>query len=330
MALFTQTASAATPTSVGTSDMRNRGDITAYVDTYYDELMDDFTGEIKDDHLIALMREQSQKKDTHIVQTKVQGNDVAVMNEDGEQMPFITWGQGWNYTFNVYGYRVATKHQRRLQEVENYGTVQQEAKELIDAGRRTVKYALADVWNRGVSPASGAPFLCIDGMYLIDSARPNPVANTPAWSNLESTSDITEESLFQANLNASNTPAPNGDDMDAEIKMIYIPRAYEKEMWKLNTTPQTVGNAMNDANWAKGRFQYETIKEFTSNIIIYRMADAKSSDNGLQLRWSVRPGLADLNPEDPDIFGKRLRFVFGIGCLDPRRCWRGGALNALT
>ena len=64
MALFTETASAATAAASGVSDMRNPGDISTLVDTYYDKLEDEFNGEIKDSHLIAMMREQNQKKDT--------------------------------------------------------------------------------------------------------------------------------------------------------------------------------------------------------------------------------------------------------------------------
>ena len=51
-------------------------------------------------------------------------------------------------------------------------------------------------------------------------------------------------------------------------------------------------------------------------------------DNGLEIRWAVRPNVADINFEDPDVIGKRLRFRFGIGCLDPRKMFRGGLLNA--
>jgi hypothetical protein len=277
---------------------------------------------------MGLIREESQTKDVETVKTKVRGRAVAGINADGEELPFIGWGQGWEKSFYVYPYRVAVKHTRHLTEVDEINSVAQEGEELMDAGKRTIYFALADVFNRMLG-TSGAPFTCYDGMYLIDSGRPNPVIGAPNWSNLETTGAITADMLFDAQINAQNTLAHNGDRMPLSIKKIYIPTAYDMVMWTLRETTQTVGTAMNDANWAKGRFEYETVPEFTANIILYTLGSPKSMDNGLMVRWAVRPGVENINFEDPDIMGKRLRFRFGIGCLDPRKMFRGGALTAL-
>jgi hypothetical protein len=328
MALYASTASAKTATTLSGNDYRSKSDLTSYINTYYDELVDGMGGEIDANEMLGLMREGSQKNDTHIVQTKVRGNAQASVNEDGNPIPFISWGQGWNYTFRVYPYRVGSKHTRRLEEIENYGSVAQEAKELTDAGMRTIRYAVADVFNRAISPSS-APFVCLDGMYLIDTGRPNPVPGVPAWSNQESTASITEDALFQANMNAMNTLAENGDPLRLEVQEILIPRAYEQVMWKLDKTEKLLGTANNDANWAAGRYKFRTLRDLTGNNIFYLLGSPKSEKNGLEFRWSVRPGVADIKFEDPDVMGKRLRFIFGMGCLDPRRVWRGGVLNAL-
>lgn len=328
MAIFTKTASAASQVRESGSALRTQADLTQYINTFYNEIVDEIRGQINDMALMGMFREESQQNDEEITATKVRGTNVAPLNEDGEDLTFLQWGQGWSYTWYVYPYRLAVKHTRHLNEIENFGAIRQEGEELRDATARTVKFALADVWNRSLG-ASGAPFLCYDGMYLFDSARPNPVIGVPAHSNLETTGDLTEDLLFTAEQNVQATKAHNGDELDLNIEKIYLPRAYDRVMWRLRNTDGLVGTSMNDANWAKGRFNYETLRELTSNIIIYQLGNPKSEANGLQVRWAVKPNTAPINFEDPDIVGQRIRMRFGIGCLDPRAMWRGGALNSL-
>jgi hypothetical protein len=326
--LFTETASAATPVSLGAMGIRTQADLDQYISVYYDEMVDNLRGTIDNMQLKALFQEASQKNDEHIVHTKVRGNAAAQINEDGEAIPFITWGQGWKHSFKVFPFRVGVRHTRHLAEIENFGTIAQESEELMDAGKRTILYAMVDVFNRGVDPSS-APFLCIDGMYLCDADRPNPVPNVPNWSNLEAQGAINEDLLFQAKLNAQNMRAANGDRLRQQIGKVYIPSAYEKVAWKLNATPGILGKADNDYNWAKGRYSFETVDDFESNIILYQVGSPASRKYGLQIRWAVKPGVEDMSPEDPDVYAKRLRFRMGLGCLDPRDSIRGGKLDSL-
>jgi hypothetical protein len=329
MALLTKTASAVAATGPTNSDMRSQSDLTNLINQYYDELIDEMRGTIDTSQLMGLFNEGSQTNDIHVVKTKVRGRSVASVNEDGDDMPFINWGQGWDYNFYTLPYRVAVKHQRRLTEVNNFGAIAEEGDELRDAFLRTVYYQLADVFNRGVTP-SNAPFLCPDGMYLIDSGRPNPVVGVPTWSNEEATGALTEDMLFDVQVNAQAIRAHNGDLMPRSVKKFLIPPAYDRVAWRLRETTGTVGTAMNDANWAKGRFNYETVPEFTVNNIFFLLGDTKSKENGLRFNWAIRPNIADINFQDPDIMGKRLRARFGIGCLDPRATWRGARLSALS
>jgi len=326
---ITKTASGQTPIALSGVTIRTQADWDQYINTFYDNLVDEIDGEINENALMGFFRENTQTKDVEITKTKVKGNAVAKINEDGSPISFVTWGQGWAYSWYVYPYRIGVRHTRHLEEIEDFGEVAQEGMEIKDASSRTIKFALADVFNRGVAPGSGAPFLCYDGMYLIDGARPNPVIGTPDWDNEETTGDLTEDLLFTASQNTENMKAHNGDELNLSIQEILIPRTHDQVMWKLWETPKEVGNAQNTHNWAAGRFQYQTVREFTGNTIYYRLGNPKSDDNGLQIRWAVRPGVADINFEDPDIMGKRMRFRFGLGCLDPRKMWRGGMLNAV-
>jgi hypothetical protein len=328
MPLFQSTAAAQTRTNVTGSDIRTQADLTQYINVFFNELEDNFIGEIDASQLMKYFREGTQKNDAEVTATKVKGHNVAGINEDGDDLPFIQWGQGWPYTWNVFPYRIAAKHTRHLEEIENFGTIADEAMEMSDSGKRTIFYALADALNRGIAPAN-APFTCYDGMYLIDAGRPNPVVGVPDWSNQEAITDLTEDALFTASLNTRQTIAHNGDELDLDIESILIPIGHDQVMWQLDKSRLDIlGGVNNTMNWAAGRFKYETVRQFTGNTIYYILGNPKSRDNGLEIRWAVRPNVADINFEDPDVIGKRLRFRFGIGCLDPRKMFRGGLLNA--
>lgn len=334
MSIFTQTASAQTPARQTGADLRSIHDIKDYVNTHWDELIDEVNGEINHMELGALFREGSQTKDTEVIKSKVKGNATVPMNEDGDEFDFINWGNGWDHNVNVYQYRLAVQHTRHLSEVEGahgMATISQEAQELADATKRTMKNMYGDFWNRAVNPTSGAQVLSPDGMYLIDSARPNPVDGVPDWSNLEDTTSLSEDMLFEVELNASNQIAHNGDDLDTSVQKIHIPKSYGLEMWHIAKTMKDPTSGMNTANWAAGRFPYEEHSEFTSNIILYELAGAKSDANPCEIRWAIRPSNAPLTFQDPDIIGQRVRFRVGLAITgDPRKMWRGGELTALS
>jgi hypothetical protein len=292
-----------------------------------DEVMDQYFGEPGSDQLEGFFRSVDQRQASHTIQTKTRPNTTVPLNRDADDLTFIEAGQGFGYTFNTYDFRLAVKHERKLSEVDDVSAIGDQYDWLADASKRTLKNALADAINRNGILVDNAPFLCLDGMYMIDSARPNPDPKAPAWSNLEAAGAITDDSLFAAMLNANNTIGPNGDKLRQKISKILIPQEQELAMWTLTNSQNVVGSANNDANWAKARFSYEVVDEMTDDQILYLMTDAKDKKNGLQIRWRVRPGLADIDFENPDVMGKRIRFSFGLGCLDPRYTWRGGKLS---
>jgi len=333
MAIFTSTAAENTRTRQTGGALRNVNDIREMINTFYDEANEEHTGIIDTMELGQLFRTGSQTKDVEVKRTKVRGNGTVPMNEDGDDFDFINFGLGWQYTKAVYQYRLAVKHTRHLSEVEGasgMATIQQEGQELFDASERTMRFMYADFWNRAVDPASGAQCLSPDGMYLIDSGRPNPVEGVPNWSNLETTGDLGDDLFFNAEINAANQIAHNGDRLRTKIRKIRIPRSYSKAMWQLDKSMKDPNSAMNTANWAAGKFPYEVHDEFDSNIILYELDTPASNNNPCEITWAVRPSAAPLTFEDPDIMGHRIRFRVGLNIDgDPRKMWRGGNLNAL-
>ena len=329
--LFQSTASGKTATRQTGSDFRVKEDITPYINVYWDEILEAARGTIDSSEMMPFFNVRSQKNDTHIVQMKVAGNSVAQINDDGEPIPFISWGTGWNHVLRTYPWAIGVKHTKHLEEIDNYGEIAQEASEAGDAVQRTVRNIIADVLNRCVDDGSmttGAPVLCPDGMYPIDSARPSPVVGAPVFSNLETIGAINEDLLFQAQLNAQFTQAENGDPMDNSISMVYIPSAYEKVSWKLDKTQKILGNGHNDSNWAAGRFEFKTLRDLTVNSILYTLG--KPDDrNGFQLIWQIRPEKLPIAFEDPRLIGFLIRFRMGVAAMDMRKTLRGGLLSPL-
>jgi hypothetical protein len=294
-----------------------------------DEMFEMFTANVDSMQLKNLFVEKSQTDKIYRIQTKVRPNGTVPLRRDADDdIDMITAVEGFGYTARTYTYAQGVSWERMLVELDKVGAIAEKFSWLADNAERTVKHALADVLNRGIKPTN-APVLSMDGMYLVDADRPNPDPRAPKWSNEEADADITEDALFQAKLNAHNTVGPNGELMRMKIKKILIPQAYELIAYKLGASDKEVGNANNTANWAAGNFPFEVLDDLTTNCIYYLLDDTKSDKNGLQLRWRVKPGLADIRFQNPDKEGKRIRFDFGIACLDPRYVWRGGLLNAL-
>jgi len=324
---ITQSASAKSPLYTTGSDTLTQEQFDLLINSTADEIKDQFFGEAGSSQLEGLFLSSDQRFDSHTIQTKTRPNTTVPLSRDADDLKFIEAGQGFGYTFNTYNYRAAVKHERRLAEVDDVSAITQQYEWLMEAASRTLKNALADAINRNGILGSDAPFLCLDGMYMIDSARPNPDPKAPAWSNLEAAGGITADTLFLATLNANNTIGPNGDKLRQKITKILIPQEQEKVLWTLTNSQNIVGSADNDSNWAGARFNYEVIDEMLDDQILYQMTDAKDKKNGLELRWSNRPSLADLDFVNPDVMGKRVRFTFGLGCMDPRYTWRGGKLS---
>ena len=323
-----KTASEMTQLGITGSDTLTQETFINLINAYADEVLEQTDGTPGDDQLMGLFQIKDQKQDLYKIKTKNRPGGVVPLSRDGDDLTFITAGEGFPYEWNMYMYRLAVKHERHLEEVDDVGVITSRYDWLMDASKRTLKLAMADVFNRAVDPTN-APFLCPDGMYLIDSARPNPDPKVPDWSNEEASSAITEEALFNAATNAHNMTDSKGDPLRQKIQKILIPQSADRILWTLLKTEKKIDSANNNANWAAGRFEYEVLNELTSSSIFYLVGDPKSKDNGLQFRFQNRPSLADITFQNPDVMGKRIRMSFGMGSLDPRYVWRGGVLTGL-
>ena len=260
---------------------------------------------------------------TWTTQTTVGGGNTP-RNSDGEAIPRDRMGMGFAHSMTTVQYRKAMEWTRELLEDNLYpNAIPDKAMELMLGARRTVEEIMADGINRGLG-TSGAPFLCEDGMYLWDSARPNPVAIAGTWSNLETTGALSVSMFFTAGLNFRLNRDAKGNKAVMKLGTIVIRPHEAKTMHELLGSPLEPTSALNKVNWANSAgLSYEIYDHMTTAQVIFKATDGK---NELYQLWRVRPGTLPVETGDPDVFAVRTRFRYGLGCLRPSNL-RAAALS---
>ncbi len=256
-------------------------------------------------------------------------------NRDTEDIPFATTGDGFSFSVVSYNYRRGIQIEKTLMEVDDVGVAKNRQAELARSAKLTLEHAMADVFNRGVDDgtmSTGAPILCDDGMYLCDSGRPNANPDASSWSNLEASSAITPDSIFQAQLNARATRSDDGELYPLSIKAIVCRPQDSKNLWEIRNSNYRPTDAFNVNNYFKDNkdatFDVVVYDYLTSANIFYWLDSPKSDNNELYLYWRVRPEFATwVNGDNPDVTSQRVRFAFGLGAGSPRKSLRGGRVS---
>jgi len=285
----------------------------------------DFTDKPKQGMLY--MSEGTVKQPTAKFQTFRTIGGVVGQNRDTDDMDFVTRADGFGFEVVTYPYRQGIKIERELEETDDVGVIRGMQSDLAENALMTQEYAVADVFNRSIAPTS-APLLADDGMYLIDSDRPNANPEAGTWSNEESTSAITPTSLATAQLNARNTTDENGFPYPRNIVKLLIHKNDEKTVEEIMKSDKNPLNANNTYNTMYNRFKWEVYDYLTTRSIFYIMDDPKSEKNELRFYWRKKPEFKTWVGDNPDVTSQRVRFIFGIGCGSPRKVWRGGLVTA--
>lgn len=266
-------------------------------------------------------------KDNYKLQSYRELGGIVPQNRDTDDLPFITSADGFGVDIPLYTYRSAIAIERRLEEIDDVGVTRQKQRGLAKNAMRTTAAAIADAFNRGVNPTN-APFLCDDGMYLVDSSRPNANPAGGTWSNEETASAITPASIFTAQLNARKTTDENGNLAPLSIQKIMCRPDDEKVLWEIKNSAKEPTTALNRENWHVGKWDYAVFDYLTDAAIYYWLCDPKSEDNELQFIWGSRPTFKTWDDgSNPDIMNQRVRFVFGLGCGCPKKALRGGEVS---
>ena len=270
-------------------------------------------------------RNKPMKKATNVFQSHY-GLGTVGQNEDTETLPVDEKGLGFQWTLSVNTYRGAIRIAKDLQEDELYGNISDLQSEHVGAEKTSKELVLADLFNRALG-TSGAPILCEDGMYFLDSARPFAYTAAGTWSNLETASAITPASVFQAQLNFKASLNDRGYLSPRKLTKAIVRDQDEDTMFEITKSDLRPTDAMNAKNFQYGRFEYSTYSYLTSALIIYMSGDPKSAANELYFGDRISPELATWKDgSNPDITWQRIRSRFGIGCGKPI-FWRGGTVS---
>lgn len=269
-----------------------------------------------------LLYEDSIRQETANYQTFRTIGGVTPQNRDTDDIEFITRADGFGFSVRTYNFRQGIAIERTLEEIDDVGVIRGLQADLAENGKMTIEYAIADMFNRGVNPSS-APVLADDGMYLIDSSRPNANPAAGTWSNQETASAITPTSLWTAMLNARQMTDENGRLYPQYIKKLVIRPNEERAVQEILNSQLDPTNAMNTTNTMYKKFDYIVYDYLTDACIYYLMDDPKSEKNEARFYWRVRPGFETWK-DQPDVTKQRVRFAFGLGLGCPRKVWRGG------
>uniref|UniRef100_A0A6M3JZ78 Putative capsid protein n=1 Tax=viral metagenome TaxID=1070528 RepID=A0A6M3JZ78_9ZZZZ len=254
------------------------------------------------------------------------GLGVVAQNRDADDLPYDEQGLGFDYEITMNTFRGAIAIEKELQEDELYGAISDLQSNLVESAKTAVELVMADVFNRSLGTA-GAPFICEDGMYFIDSSRPNAHTQAGTWSNLEASASITPTSLYTAQLAFAALKDERGMLAPQVMRRIVCRPTDEKTLWEILKSDLRPTDAMNAANYMRGRFEYTVYNYLTSAVILYLAGDPKSAQNELEFVWRKRPEIVTWKDgTNPDITRQRIRYRIGIGCRRPY-LWRGGVVS---
>ncbi len=327
---WTLTAEAKTAPANYSADIKTREALSEALERGLDEV---FKREFQEPYMGQnLVRTKKVKRLDGKVATYRGWSGTVPENRDADDIPFATKGEGFSWEWEVSNFRRGIKIERTDIETDEIGATKDGQRDLLDSFKRTVEFQIADLWNRAFG-TSGSRLIADDGMYLIDSDRPNPNPEGGTWSNLEDASDLTEDALFQAQLNARKQVGEDGYLYPQKIKKMIIGPDWEKSMWKLLTSDRVLGSNYNDPNWGSAKFSMEDVLVYdylTVSAIFYLLADPKSNDNELMMLRRVDPTVKTEwgAMPNPDVLYQRLRASFGFGLGSPRKFVRGGLLSA--
>jgi len=275
---------------------------------------------------MQFFRTQAMKKATHKFQSYY-GLGTVSQNRDTEELPYDEMGLGFDNELTVNTFRGAIKIEKELIEDELYGVISGRQQELVDSEKLSRELVLADVFNRALG-TSGAPFLCEDGMYFIDSGRPHAFKQAGTWSNLEAASAITPNQLFDTQLNFATHVDERGQLSPLKMTHMIVRPTDEKTVWEILNSDKRPYDAQNAKNFQYGRFEAIVYNMLTAAVAFYVAAPGgfKSMKNELIFGDRVAPQLETWKTNGNDVTHQRIRTRYGIACNSPY-IWRGGTVS---
>lgn len=250
----------------------------------------------------------------------VTGIGLMRKNRDADKLPLAEPIQGFHNTFTPEDYRLAIRIEKRLRETDQYGVIAKQMQSLTKSATDTVEYYAADAFNTGFG--TGASWLCADGMYLFDDARPMEDKSAGTWANLEASSALTQASLATMRVNFRKFVNERGLKRPLVMKDIIVPTALEDTAAVILGSVQKPGVFLNDDNPYKekgGRYGIGLkVWDFLSSDTAWFGMTNKDAGHELFWYWRVKPETySNVLADNPDVWQARIRMSFVTGCDRP-------------
>jgi hypothetical protein len=243
-------------------------------------------------------------------------------NDDEDKIPVDHPIQGFDNTHTPIDYRGSIRITKRLRETDQFAVIAKMQGALLQSAKDTTEYIAADAFNTGFG--SNASWLCADGMYLFDSARPFEDPGLGTWSNLETASALTQASLATMRVNFRKTLNERGLIRPITMKTLVVPPDLEDKAYELIKSDKRAEDDMNATNVYQNRFEVKVWDYLTSSTAYFGMGP-KDEAYELYFVWRVKPETATYNAsENPDVLVHRVRMSCTTGCDRPHQI-RGNA-----
>ena len=250
----------------------------------------------------------------HEKHTAVTGFRTMPKSRDNENIPLGEVVQGFDNTYTPEDYRLGYGFEHRLRETGQYRLISKIQRALMKSASDSIELIAADPFNRGFGAT--APWLCADGFYLFDSAR-NLEDGSGTWSNLETASALTQNSLETALVNARKQVNKRGLKAPVKMRTLIVPPDLERKAKELLASDKTPEDALNSANVYQNSLEIAVWDYLTDTNAWFLSGEMSDVMHEIFWYWRLRPSVTTFQSGNPDVTYQRVKFSAVTGADRP-------------
>jgi len=254
--------------------------------------------------------------DTDTYKEATVGNELEQprIQEDTDEVAGAVPAPGFTISATIKVRRLAVKVTRSVTLMQRHQKALYMASGLMDSGKRNLEYAFSGMINNAFATNVGA-----DGMYLIDSARPNENIMTGTWSNLETAADMTHSGVSTARVNMRKRTNSLGEPMPMKADLLVISADDQEEAFKILNSEKVNDNVLNAKSWNQGAL-VPFVWDYKTDTDSWFLFDesATEAQSGLIYIEKEAPTIYPSAPQDDVVFGEYLRMSYATAIGVPK------------
>lgn len=253
--------------------------------------------------------------------SKMGGTGTVPKSRDVANLPVLHIVPGWDVTITPETYRAEMVIEERLRETDQFRVIDRVMEDLNQAAIDTIELYAALPYNTAFDTT--VEWVCGDGMNLCDKSRPYENKEEGTWDNEETAATLTQSAVATMRLNFRKTKRENGRIAPMNLSKIVIPPDLEDttivQLGKVpGAEPLKPGSSVNDGNYLTTYgIEYEVWNYLTSTTAWFGFSEPKYLKDEIIWLWGSKPNVKPTRTNDPDVYAKRIRFVFATGARRP-------------